>query len=198
MFPGLIPSEGKFTVPTGFSPPPDPSPPSEGAEEMDLEASTAIALREWEAIRDAFETLRSKLGPDFEPLGPELGPPRQTPFGPARTYRTYSISGIWMGYYMGMVVLHRAHPSMPPIATVAAGMAAQRTGQYAHEIGRIAAGLAEDCDSMTEVSTSLGSAFIECCFCLFVAGVQVRNLLSWSTSTINMDTSPTPPPGGSM
>lgn len=175
MFSGLIPFEHKFTVPTGFSPPPEPSTPTENPEDMDIEASTAAALREWEAIRQAFYVFRANLGPDFDPLGPEIGPPRQTPFGPARTYRTYGIAGIWMGYYMGQVVLHRAHPSMPPVAMVAAGMAAQHTARYAYEVGMIAAGLTDDdCDSMTEVSTTLGAAFIECCFCLFVAGVQVR------------------------
>lgn len=177
MFPGLMPSKGKFTVPTGFSPPRDTTPQSEGSEDVDLEETTATALREWEAIRQAFDTFRSNLGPDFDPMGPDLGPPQLTPFGPAITYRTYSIAGIWMSYYMGLIVLHRAHPSMPPVAMMAAGMAAQHTGRLANDVGRIAAGLAEDCDNMTEVTTSLGAAFIECCFCLFVAGVQVRRLL---------------------
>ena len=175
-FPGLVPSNGRVTVPTGFSPPRDASPQSEDPEDADIDESTAAANREWEAIQKAFETFHASLGPDFNPMGPEeIGPPQQTAFGPALMYRTYSIAGIWMSYFMGLIVLHRAHPSMPPVAMIAAGMAAQHTGRYANEIGRIAAGLAEDCDRMTEVSTSLGSAFIESCFCVFVAGVQVRS-----------------------
>lgn len=174
MWPGLVPSSGKVTVPTGFSPPRDTSPQSDGSEEPDFEESTASALREWESIRQAFEIFKANLGPDFEALGPDLGPPQQTPFGPARTYRTFSIAGIWMNYYMGLIVLHRSHPSMPPVAMVSAGMAAQQTGVWANEIGRIGAGLTtEDCSNVKGVSTLVGAAFIESSFCLFVAAVQV-------------------------
>ena len=79
-----------------------------------------------------------------------------------------------MNYYMGYIVLLRAHPMMPPFAMMAAGMAAQQTAPAAMELGRIAAGLAEDCSNVTEVSTLVGGAFIESAFGLFVAGVQVR------------------------
>jgi hypothetical protein len=174
MFPGMLPSKGKFSLPNGFDPPPrDVTPQSDAGEEMDLEESTAAALREWENLRQAFEFFRSMLGPDFEPLGPELEPPQPTAFGPGLSYRTYSIAGIWMNYYMGLIVLHRAHPSMPPVAMIAAGMAAQQTGRWANEIGRIAAGLAEDCSNVTSVTTLVGAALIESAFALFVAGVQV-------------------------
>lgn len=130
-------------------------------------------MEEWNAIRRAFEVFKSKLGEDFEPMSPDFEPPQATPFGLALTYRTYSIAGIWMNYYMGMIALYRAHPNMPPFAMVAAGMAARSTAGYAIEIGRIAAGLAEDCATVSAVSTLVGAAFIESCFCLFVAGVQV-------------------------
>lgn len=172
-FPGLLPSKGQFTVPTGFSPPRETTPQSEGSEEVDIEETTARALREWESIGQAFKLFRANLGPDFDPMGPDLVAPHMTPFGPAQTYRTYSIAGIWMSYYMGLILWHRAHPSMPPVAMIAAGMAAQHTGSFANEVGRIAAGLAEDISTMNEVPTSLGAAFIECSFCVFVAAVQV-------------------------
>lgn len=172
-FPGLMPSSGRITVPRGFSPPRETSPSSDSAEDIDLDASTADAIREWEEIRQAFEVFRARLGPDFEPMGPDFAPPVATPFGPALMYRTYSIAGIWMNYYMGLIILHRAHPSMPPVAVIAAGMAAQQTGRWANEIARIAAGLHEDTTHVAAVSTLVGAAFIESCFCLFVAGVQV-------------------------
>lgn len=173
-WPGLFPTSGKVTVPTGFSPPRETSPQSDGSGEVDYEESTASALREWESIRQAFEIFRANLGPDFDPLGPEHGPPQQTPFGPARTYRTFNTAGIWLNYYMGLIMLHRTHPTMPPVAMVAAGMAAHKTGVWANEIGRIAAGLTtEDCSNIAHISTVIGAAFIESCFCLFVAGVQV-------------------------
>ena len=177
MFPGLVPSSGNVTIPTGFSPPRDPSPPlSDTADDADMEASTAAALQEWEAIRHAFEVFRAHLGPDFEPLGPDLAVAEETPFGPSRTYRTYSIAGIWMNYYMGLVALHRAHPSMPPVAMMAAGISARQTMPWAMEIGRISAGIQEDLEHATAVSTSVGAALIESSLCLFVCAVQVRFL----------------------
>lgn len=172
-FPGLMPTTGRVTVPRGFSPPRESSPSSDSAEEMDFDASTAKAMREWEDIRQAFEVFRAHLGPDFEPMGPDFAPPEMTPFGPALMYRTYSIAGIWMNYYMGLIVLHRAHPSMPPVAVIAVGMAAQQTGRYANEVARIAAGLHEDTAQITNISTLVAAAFIESCFPMFVAGVQV-------------------------
>ncbi len=140
-FAGMVPASGNVTIPRGFSPPRETTPQSEGMEEVDLESSTNDALREWDRIRRAFDTFKSFLGHDFEPLGPEYDRPRETPFGPALSYRTYSIAGIWMNFYMGMIVLHRSHPSMPPVAMIAAGMAARQTAPYATEIGRIASGL---------------------------------------------------------
>lgn len=174
MFPGLMPTSGRVTIPRGFSPPQEERSPSNDSEDIDFDVSTAKALQEWEQIRQAFDLFRARLGPDFEPLGPEFARPDMTPFGPALTYRTYSIAGIWMNYYMGLIVLHRAHPSMPPVAVIAAGMAAHQTGRWAAEIARIAAGLHEDTTHVAAISTLVGSAFIESCFPLFVAGVQVR------------------------
>ncbi|KAK3292311.1 fungal transcriptional regulatory-like protein [Chaetomium fimeti] len=175
-FPGLMPTSGRVTIPRGFTPPRESSPPSDSAENIDLDASTADAMREWGEIRQAFDIFHARFGPDFEPLGPDVVPPEMTPFGPALTYRTYSIAGIWMTYYMGLIVLHRAHPSMPPVAVIAAGMAAPQTGKWANEIARICAGLQEDATHVTSASTLVGAAFIESCFPLFVAGVQFRDL----------------------
>jgi hypothetical protein len=169
-----MPTSGRFTIPRGFTPPRETTPPGDSAEESDLDVSTAEAMREWEAIRQAFELFRAGLGPDFEPMGPDFAPPVATPFGPALMYRTYSIAGVWMNYYMGLIILHRAHPSMPPFAVIAAGIAAKQTGRWANEIARIAAGLHEDTTHITSISTLVGGAFIESCFPLFVAGVQVR------------------------
>jgi hypothetical protein len=174
MFAGLMPSSGKVTRPTGFSPPRETTPQSEASEEPDFDESTAAALREWESIRQAFEIFRANLGPDFDPLGPDLVPTQETPFGLAHSYRTFSIAGLWMNYYMGLISLYRAHPSMPPIAMVAAGLAAPQTMQWAIEVGRIASGLTtEDFSMVASVSTLVGAALIESCFCMFVAGVQV-------------------------
>ncbi|KAJ4300448.1 hypothetical protein N0V88_003123 [Collariella sp. IMI 366227] len=132
-------------------PPRESSPSSDSAEDMDFDTSTAKAMRDWEEIRQAFEVFRARLGPDFEPMGEDFALPEMTPFGPSLTYRTYSIAGIWMNYYMGLIVLHRAHPSMPPVAVIAAGMAAQQTGRWANEIARIAAGLHEDTAQVTAI-----------------------------------------------
>ena len=188
-----MPASGRVTVPRGFTPPRETSSPSsDSVEDTDLDTATANALREWGEIRTAFDLFRARLGPDFEPMGPDFAPPDMTPFGPALMYRTYSIAGIWMNYYMGLVMLHRSHPSMPPVAVLAAGMAAQQTGRWAHEVARIAAGLHEDTAHVTAISTLVGAAFIESCFPLFVAGVQVCPPPSTSRKKIPIQTNPLP------
>jgi hypothetical protein len=173
MFVGMLPTRGKVVAPMGFSPPRDTSPQSESLEDDDLELATLAAHEEWEAIRHAFEIFRSRLGPDFQPLAEEFSDRRDTPFGTARQYSTFSLAGICMNYYMGLICLYRTHPSMPPAAMMAAGRAARETAPFAREIGRIAAGLTDDVSDVTEISTLVGAALIECCFCLFVAGIQV-------------------------
>lgn len=186
MFPGLLPSTGKFQLPKGFSPPPtSPGPAtaydSDDSDDVDgpaynLDESTAAAAREWDALRTAFEVFRNRLGPDFAPLDADADS-EPTPFGgPALTYRTFSIAGIWMNFYMGLIVLYRCLPSMPPVAMAAAGLQAAQTAPWAREIARIAAGLGEDLNNQAAVSMSVGAACIEAGFCLFVAGVQVRFL----------------------
>ncbi|KAK5651568.1 hypothetical protein OQA88_11933 [Cercophora sp. LCS_1] len=177
MFPGLMPTTGRFVLPEGFSPPRDSSPPRESADDMDLDTITEEALREWEEIRQAFEVFRNSLGPDFAPLGLEHATvPEMTPFGPALMYRTFSIAGIWMNFYMGLIVLYRSQPSMPPFAMAAAGMAAAQTAPWAYEIARISAGLCEDLNNQKAVSMLVGAACIESGFTLFVAGVQFQRL----------------------
>lgn len=144
-------------------------------DDADLDDCTVRAMDEWENILQAFELFKHSLGPDFHPMGADLHPPQDSPFGPALTYRTYSIAGIWMNFYMGLVILHRAHPTMPPFAMVAAHKVALQTEPYANEIGKIVAGMAEDMTAETTISTMVGAAYIECCFPLFVGAVQVCN-----------------------
>jgi hypothetical protein len=173
MFAGIMPPQHKVSAPMGFSPQRDTSPYSEQSEEiMDAEAALAVAMREWNAILEAFDTFKARLGPMFEPLAPEYTDRRMSPFGPSLQYRTFSMAGIWMNYYMGMIHLHRTHPSMPPVAMMAAGQAAQVTAPYAMAIGQIASGLGEYKEVLT-VSTLVAAALIESCFCLFVAAITV-------------------------
>ncbi|PKS08903.1 hypothetical protein jhhlp_003516 [Lomentospora prolificans] len=175
MFPGMFPSRGKVCAPKGFSPPRDASPQSEGFDENDIDAATETALARWHAIRQAFEAFRAQLGPEFQPLADEYSDRKDTPFGPAIQYRTFSVAGIWMNFNMGLICLYRAHPSMPPAAMMAAGRAARDTAPMAREIGRIAAGLSDEISTVTEISTLVGAAFIESSFCLFVAGIQFQD-----------------------
>ena len=172
-FVGMVPTLGKVKPPMGFTPPRDSSPQSDGVEDPDPEASLQSALQEWEIIRQAFDTFEKQLGPEFQPLRPEYSDRRESPFGMTLQYRTFSVAGLWMNFYMGMIHLYRAHPSMPPAAMQAAGLSAQQTAGYAIQVGRVAAGLSDDCSQVTEVSTLVSAAFIESCFCLFVAGIQV-------------------------
>jgi hypothetical protein len=179
-FAGMIPgTEGKAKLPRGFSPPREGCPISED-DSRSLEDWTAEAGEEWHEIRTAFSILEENFGPDFQPLGPEHCQPIESPFGPALQYRTYSIAGIWITYYMGLILCHRYHPTMPPAATMAAGMAARQTGSFANEIGRISAAIAPHASQVAQVSTGVGAGLIECTFGLFIAGVQVRVSISIS------------------
>jgi hypothetical protein len=169
MMPG---TEGKAQLPRGFSPRRDESPVSED-DNRRLEDWTFEAEEEWQEIRTAFSILEEHFGLDFQPLGPEHCQPIESPFGPALQYRTYSIAGIWIIYYMGLILCHRYHPSMPPAATVAAGLTARQTSFYANEVGRISAAIGPHASQLTHVSTGVGAGLIECTFGIFIAGVQV-------------------------
>lgn len=172
---GLDPSHASFasfsaSVENDFYQEPD-------QEDEDLETSTRKALDEWQAIRAAFDTFERSLGEDFAPLDDDMHVPRESPFGTAYVYRTYSIAGIWMNFYMGLITLHRSHPSMPPFAMRAAHMVQQQTEPFATKVGKIVAGVAEDWAAESMVSTLVGAVYIECCFPLFVAAVQVSSFL---------------------
>lgn len=157
----------------GFTPPSDASPQSDSSEDQDPDVSYQEALAEWEAIKHGFETFLGRLGPEFQPLRPEYSDRRDSPFGMTQQYRTFSVAGVWMNYYMGMIHLARTHPNMPPAAMQAAGLAAPQTVEYSNKLGRVVAGLSDDCSQMTEISTLVSAAFIESCFCLFVAAIDV-------------------------
>jgi hypothetical protein len=137
-------------------------------------ADAEPVVEEWQDIRNAFGILEECFGIDFAPLGPELVARTATPFGPALQYRTYGIAGIWLNYYMGLIVAYRAHPTMPPAALMASGIAARQTSHFAHAIGCITAGISPDLSQQTEVNSSLAAVLIESCLALFVAGIQVR------------------------
>lgn len=175
LFAGMFPGRGSIRFPRGLSPPQEPFPSAEQTHDaFDLETSTQKAIEEWNNIMQAFQLFKSSLGPDFDPLSDDAHPPEDSPFGPVWTYRAYAVAGIWMNFYMGLVILHRAHPSMPPFAMVAAHMIAKETDPYADEIGRIAAGVAGNLTMESVVSAPQSSALIECCFPIFVGAVQVR------------------------
>jgi hypothetical protein len=178
-FAGMLPTTGKATLPRGFSPTDKDSPtPSSEDDDSDgrLDDQTAKAEEEWLEIRSAFTMLAERFGPDFEPLGPEYVQAIQSPFGPAVQYRTYSIAVIWLMHYMGIIICHRAHPSMPPAAMVAAGIAARQTAFFANEIGRISAGVTPDATTATSVNIGTGAGLTDSAFALFVAGVQVNSV----------------------
>lgn len=142
-------------------------------DDFDIEHVTEEAIQDWVSIRQAFEAFSTQLGSDFEPLGAELTDLRYSPFGQSLQYRTFSVAGIWMSYYMGLICLYRAHPSAPPIGLLAAGSMESQTAEYANIIGRVAVGMVGDITNVTKVSSLIGAALTETCFCLFIAGIQV-------------------------
>ncbi|KHN98150.1 Zn(2)-C6 fungal-type DNA-binding domain protein [Metarhizium album ARSEF 1941] len=174
-FPGIVPTLGKFHAPIGFSAQSSYSDDSDSPGDTATPESNELAEQEWESIRQAFETFESRLDARFKPLNSEYADHKDTPFGTALHYRTYSVAGIWMNYYMGLIHLYRSRPNMPPAAMQAAGMAAPSTAGYAIQIGRIAAGLTDNCSTKKDISTTLAAALIESSFCLFVAAVQLQD-----------------------
>lgn len=172
-FPGMLPTEGTFRPPMGFSPPRRSNAVPDQTEDPNPQESYQKAVSEWTSIKEAFEVLGASLGLEFKPLGREYADQGDTPFGEPRQYRTFSVAGIWMNYYMGLIHLHRSHPNMPPTAMQSVGFAAHTTSVFAKHIGRIAIGLAGDLSKATEVNTVLAAALVESAFCLFVAAVQV-------------------------
>ncbi|KAH7328181.1 hypothetical protein B0I35DRAFT_10834 [Stachybotrys elegans] len=169
---GMLPTQGTFPAPMGFSPPRYASPQSEPFDDIEPHIRLQTALDEWEAIRKAFEVFEKHLGADFQPEAKNNG--YKSPFGPTLQYKNHAVAGIWMNFYMGLIHLFRSHPSMPPAAMQAAGLSARQTAGYAIKIGRIAAGLTGGCTNAAEISSLVGPAFIESAFCLFVAAVQYQ------------------------
>jgi hypothetical protein len=173
-FSGMVPDVQEATLPMGFESSRDSSPQSSTYnDDTDLQTQTREAEEEWQDIRSAFAMLEDHFGDNFQALSAEFLAPIQTPFGPALQYRTFSIAGVWMNYYMGLISCYRAHPSMPPAAMMAAGISAQQTAFFANELGRIAAGVTPDCSMTAQVNPTVGAALIESCQPLFVSGVQV-------------------------
>lgn len=173
-FAGMLPGMGNASLPRGFSPSSEDSPPPNSDESDErLDEQTAKAVEEWDEIRSVFGMFEQHLGPDFAPLGREYAREIPSPFGPAIQYRTYGIALMWLTYYMGLIVCYRSHPSMPPSAMMAAGISAQQTGLFANMIGRISAGITADTSTATRVNIGTGAALTDSCIALFVAGVQV-------------------------
>ncbi|KAH6663471.1 hypothetical protein B0J14DRAFT_661984 [Halenospora varia] len=160
-FSGMVPDVHEAQLPMGFEHPRNDSPKSTDSSDLDLEQQRLEAEEEWHDIHNAFQILRDHFGEDFQPLGPDFQAPIQTPFGTALQYRTYGIAGVWMNYYMALIACYRAHPSMPPAATMAAGIAARQTAFFANELGRIAAGISPDCNLAAEVNPGVGAAIME-------------------------------------
>ncbi|KAI5848836.1 fungal-specific transcription factor domain-containing protein [Tricharina praecox] len=149
---------------------PDPLPESD-----DLDAAYDEAELEWNEISKAFEVLQNSLGPEYQPLGIDyMTPTSSTPFGPAIYYRTYSIASLQMLYNMAMLVLHRCHPSMPPVAMMATTIQSRKTHTHAVDIARIVAGLVPT-DSSTQINPALGASLIEATMPMFFAAVQYDN-----------------------
>ncbi|KAI9833578.1 MAG: hypothetical protein M1826_007192 [Phylliscum demangeonii] len=172
---GMIPAMGPSRMPPAFLAGGHASPASSSSEELELDAAAAAAEDEWSEIKRALLVFAECLGPAFQPLSAEHMAPIATPFGPALVYRTYSIACLWAVYHMARIVLQRSHPCMPPVAMMAAGIAARTTAALANEIGRIASGLFLADGAQTPITPTLGAALSECSMAVFFAGVQYQD-----------------------
>lgn len=159
--------------------------PASGAEDSSLPGSPqSYAWGEWDRLRRDFETFKDGLGPWFEPLETDSSARIESPFGPALQFRTYSVAGIWMNFYMGLVHLHRHDPTLPRQAVIAAGMVARRTESLVDQIGRIAAGVVDESSQPTGLNPAQGAVMIESCIPLFTVGAQVSSEVRATLSTV--------------
>ncbi|KAL9636003.1 MAG: hypothetical protein Q9164_003105 [Protoblastenia rupestris] len=173
---GMMPDPGPVRLPQGF----DQAQHDQIynalplSESKSLDAAFADAQAEWSDIAHAFDVFYQSLGPSYEALSPEHMTPLSTPFGPAIYYRSYSIACVLCLYYCGRIILARAHPSMPPAAMAAAGVAARHTVTYANTIGRICAGI-QPVSNTAPLNPHHGAALMDVCMGLFHAGVQYQD-----------------------
>lgn len=173
---GMMPTAGHVRLPPAFKQEPHEMGYRNSSPEQDqaLEAATKEAECEWNDIINALDLFERSLGPDYQPLSPDHMPPLSTPFGPALYYRAYSISCVWALFYTARIMSARLHPSMPPAAMTAAGVAAPRTSAWANIIGRICAGI-QPGSNHTPLNPAHGAALMDSCMGLFHAGVQYRD-----------------------
>lgn len=173
---GMMPDPGPVRLPSGFNQAqhdaiysaPLPS------EDRSLETATYDAEAEWASIVHAFDAFFKALGPAYAPLEPDHMPPMASPFGPALYYRSYAIACVVALYYCGRIICMRMHPSMPPAAMAAAGVAARSTAVHANTIGRICAGI-QPVDCTAPINPHHGAALMDCCMPLFQAGIQFQD-----------------------
>ena len=156
---------------------------------MSLEEETAIALTEHNAIVKAFSVFAKALGPDFQPLPVDSTVGQSSPFGTPLRFRSPEIACIWLHYNVGRILLHRLHPYMPPAAMIAAGIVAQKTKDYAANVGKICAGLYSSTpDSPGEaLEPKFAGGLIESTFPLLFAGIQYQDMSQrgWTISKLH-------------
>ncbi|MCJ1398768.1 hypothetical protein MMC11_001969 [Xylographa trunciseda] len=149
-------------------------------DDFELEEATIEAGNEWQEIQSALDLFDRSLGSEWRSLPDHLAPPFETPFGTALQYRTWSISCIWAMFYTGRIIAARAHPSMPPAAMMAAGVAARQTAEWANDVGRICCGL-QFPPPEQPLNPALGAALMESTLSIFFAGVQYNDATQRST-----------------
>lgn len=172
---GMVPPHGPTKLPNAFMHDRRGQQHVPEEEDRSEDATYADAEHEWEEILVAMDTFMQALGRDFQPLPADVTPLIESPFGPARQYRTHTIAVIWGYYYAGRILLHRLHPSMPPAMMMAAGVAAPTTAEYAQIVGRITAGIYYPQIYNLQagsLSPTLGSSLTEMTVPVFFAAVQ--------------------------
>jgi hypothetical protein len=142
--------------------------------QFSLEEETKLAYIEHKQIVEAFGIFQRSLGPGFQAL-PNDGPDFTSPFGPSLRYAGPEIACVWAQYYVGLILVQRLHPDMPPAAMVAAGVTAGLTRGYAQAVGQICAGLFASLPAAAPgqpLSPRFAAAFMEISFALLFCGVQ--------------------------
>lgn len=189
---GLIPSSGPTRLPSAFAKVASPTATSPDQEDgLDEQTAYNKSEEDWETILAAFDTFANALGPDYLPLPPDQTPLIPTPFGPSLKYKFDIIAVVWGFYYCGRILLYRLHPSMPPAMTVAAGVSAPTTAEYAQIIAKIIAGIYYTSLQLNpepgSLTPTLAACLTEMTLALFMAAVQYIDPAQrhWTISTLH-------------
>jgi len=151
---------------------------------IDLNEATRLALAEWNAIKAAMEHYVYLLGPQYQPIH-VLDNDSAAAFDKTCLFPTYEIADLWAHTNLAWILIHRAHPDMPPQAHAAAAAAASQTTPFVDSLGRIVMGICMSVD-LTNLNARQCKTISNMCLPLFFAAIQMVDPVkrAWVITTL--------------